>query len=83
VQPYAVEYVDARGAHHSAVDYVGDITFVRSFFRILSGGPVRARLTCLAPIASGGAHRRDLAQHAREAISGALGEACRAESMRA
>jgi 1-acyl-sn-glycerol-3-phosphate acyltransferase len=83
VQPYAVEYVDARGAHHAAVDYVGDMTFVRSFFRILSGGPVRARLTCLAPIASCGAHRRDLAQNAREAISGALGEACRAESMRA
>jgi 1-acyl-sn-glycerol-3-phosphate acyltransferase len=83
VQPYAVEYLDARGAHHPGVDYVGDTTFVGSFLRVLSGDPVRARLTCLAPIAATGAHRRELAHSARDAIAGALGGACRAESMRA
>lgn len=82
VQPYALEYVNARGEHHAGVDYVGETTFVRSFLCILSGEPVCARLTCLAPIASSGAHRRELAQTAREAIAGALGE-CRTESLRA
>jgi 1-acyl-sn-glycerol-3-phosphate acyltransferase len=82
VQPYALEYVDANGEHHAAIDYVGKTSFARSFIRILSGAPVRARLTCLAPIEAGGAHRRLLAQSAREAIAGALGE-CGRQSMRA
>lgn len=73
VQPYALEYVDERGAHHTSVDYVGETTFVNSFFAILSGPPVRARLTCLAPVSSVGEHRRDLAQAARTAISRSLG----------
>jgi hypothetical protein len=33
---------------------------------------VRARLSCLAPIGTAGAQRRELAQAAREAIAGAL-----------
>lgn len=73
VQPYALEYVDERGTHHTSVDYVGETTFVNSFFAILSGPPVRARLTCLAPVSSVGEHRRDLAQAARTAISRSLG----------
>lgn len=73
VQPYAIEYVDNEGAHHTAVDYVGETTFVRSFMAILAGPPVRARLSCLAPIGTAGAQRRELAQVAREAIAGALG----------
>jgi 1-acyl-sn-glycerol-3-phosphate acyltransferase len=72
VQPYAIEYVDAFGAHHTAVDYVGETTFVNSFFAILSGAPVRVRLTCLAPIEATGMHRRELAQAARDAIADAL-----------
>jgi 1-acyl-sn-glycerol-3-phosphate acyltransferase len=72
VQPYAVAYVDAAGGHHAGVDYVGETTFARSFIAILSGAPVRARLTCLAPIAAAGAHRRELAQAAHDAIAQAL-----------
>jgi 1-acyl-sn-glycerol-3-phosphate acyltransferase len=73
VQPYAIAYVDGRGDYHASVEYVGETTFVRSFLRILSGGPVRARLTCLAPIGAHGAHRRDLARMARESIANTLG----------
>jgi 1-acyl-sn-glycerol-3-phosphate acyltransferase len=72
VQPYAIAYVDARGGHHASVDYVGDTTFVNSFFHILSGAPVRAQLRALAPIAGEGAHRRELAHAARDAIAAAL-----------
>lgn len=73
VQPYALAYVDARGGWHAAVDYTGETTFVDSILRILQGEPVVARLGCLAPIASEGAHRRELGAQAREAIAQALG----------
>lgn len=72
VQPYAIEYVDANGAHHASVDYVGDTTFVDTLVAILSGDPVHARLTCLAPIEAAGAHRRELAQAAHDAVAHAL-----------
>nr|WP_229520749.1 lysophospholipid acyltransferase family protein [Massilia sp. IC2-476] len=72
VQPYALSYVDASGAFHRSVDYVGDTTFVDSLFTILQGEPVRARLQPLAPIDSVGAHRRELAQAAQDAVAAAL-----------
>jgi 1-acyl-sn-glycerol-3-phosphate acyltransferase len=73
VQPYALSYLDAAGGWHAAVDYTGDTTFVDSIFRILSGEPVHARLQCLAPIDAVGAHRRELAKAAHDAIGAALG----------
>lgn len=73
VQPYALAYVDAGGGWHAAVDYTGETTFVDSILRILQGGAVVARLGCLQPIASAGAHRRELAAQARDAIAQALG----------
>jgi 1-acyl-sn-glycerol-3-phosphate acyltransferase len=73
VQPYALEYLDDRGRHHPAVEYVDSTTFVDSLLMILGGGPVRARLACLAPIDAAGAHRRDLARAAQQAVAHALG----------
>jgi 1-acyl-sn-glycerol-3-phosphate acyltransferase len=73
VQPYALAYLDGRGGWHQAVDYTGEVTFVDSILRILGGEPVVARLACLTPIGAGkGAHRRELAQQAHEAIQNAL-----------
>ena len=72
VQPYALAYVDARGGWHAAVDYTGEVTFVDSILRILQGEPVVARLQCLAPIASDGAHRRELSAQAHAVIGSAL-----------
>jgi 1-acyl-sn-glycerol-3-phosphate acyltransferase len=77
VQPYALSYVDRGGGWHPAVDYTGDVTFVDSILRILGGEPVTARLACLAPIAGAGAHRRELARAAHDAIAGALGQVVR------
>ncbi len=73
VQPYALRYVDPRGDLHGAVDFTGDMTFAESMVAILKGPPVRAQLTCLAPIPGAGAHRRDLAAAAHDAIAAALG----------
>jgi 1-acyl-sn-glycerol-3-phosphate acyltransferase len=75
VQPYALAYLDASGGWHPAVDYTGDTTFVDSILRILQGEPVVARLGCLAPITSQGAHRRELSAQAQAAIGRALGSA--------
>lgn len=72
VQPYALSYVDASGAYHRSVDYTGDTTFVDSLFTILEGAPVIARLHPLAPIDATGAHRRELAEAAQEAVGAAL-----------
>ena len=72
VQPVALAYVDGRGAWHPAVDYTGETTFVDSVVHILGGEPVVARLACLAPIPAAGAHRRELAQAAHDAIAAKL-----------
>ena len=72
VQPCALAYLDGAGAWHPGVDYVGDITFVESIVKILGGPPVVARLACLAPLEGSGAHRRELAQAAHDAIGQAL-----------
>lgn len=72
LQPYALAYVDAAGLPHASIDYLDDTTFGDSIRMILSGPPVRAQLTCLAPIEAAGAHRRDLAALAEQAVRDAL-----------
>ncbi|MBD8530861.1 1-acyl-sn-glycerol-3-phosphate acyltransferase [Massilia sp. CFBP 13647] len=72
VQPCALAYLDAAGHWHRGVDYTGDVSFVDSLVTILKGTPVRARLACLAPLEGAGAHRRELAQAAHDAIQAAL-----------
>ena len=72
VQPYALEYLDAEGALHPAVDFTGDITFAASMVAILSGAAVRARLVCLPALDARGAHRRELAAGAASAVAVAL-----------
>jgi 1-acyl-sn-glycerol-3-phosphate acyltransferase len=72
VQPYAVEYLDAAGAPHRSVEYVGDMNFAESMLAILSGSAVRARLVCLPALDARGAHRRELAVAAHGAVAQAL-----------
>ena len=75
LQPCALAYLDDAGNWHRGVDYTGDVSFVDSIVTILKGAPVRARLACLAPLAGAGAHRRELAQAAHDAIQDALSRA--------
>ncbi|QYF91631.1 1-acyl-sn-glycerol-3-phosphate acyltransferase [Massilia sp. PAMC28688] len=72
VQPYAVRYLDQDGGLHAAVDFTGDTTFAQSMKAVLSGPPIEARLTCLAPLQGAGAHRRELAQAAHNAVAAVL-----------
>ena len=60
---------------HDSIDFIGEMTFAQSMVRILSGKPVIARLACLAPIATAGAHRRELALAAHAAVANSLGVA--------
>jgi 1-acyl-sn-glycerol-3-phosphate acyltransferase len=72
VQPYALRYLDGEGRLHSNVDFIGEMTFAESMLLILKGSAIRAQVTCLAPLESGGAHRRELAEAAHAAIRQAL-----------
>ena len=69
VQPYALRYLDAAGSLHPTVDFSGELSFAQSMLKVLSGPPVQAEVTCLAPIDTAGAHRRELAQAAHDAIA--------------
>lgn len=72
VQPYALRYLDAAGELHAAADFIGDMTIVESILAILKARDMTAELTVLAPIASAGAHRRDLATATHGVIFQAL-----------
>jgi 1-acyl-sn-glycerol-3-phosphate acyltransferase len=72
VQPYALRYLDRHGRPHPAVEYVGDTTFVQSMLTILRHRDIRAELLLLPTLPSAGAHRRELAVAAHDAVAGAL-----------
>jgi len=72
VQPYALRYLDRNGRPHPAVEYVGDTTFVQSMLTILRHRDITAELLVLPALSSEGAHRRELAVAAHDAIAGAL-----------
>ena len=72
MQPFALVYVDDKGALHHAVDFIGEMSFAQSMVAILSGPPITARLTCLAPMATLDAHRRELVAATQAAVAAAL-----------
>ena len=74
VQPYALRYLDRDGRPHPAVEYVGDTTFVQSMVTILGHRGITAELLVLPTMPSAGAHRRELAEQAHDAIRDALRE---------
>lgn len=73
VQPFVLRYVDDQGKFHPAADFIGDMTFAESMAVILKAPRMSAELVRLPAIATEGAHRRHVAQHAREAVAEALG----------
>lgn len=72
VQPYALQYLDAEGRLHPAADFSGDINFMKSALMIAKARDMRAQLILLPSIPTAGAHRRELANAARDAIAAAL-----------
>lgn len=76
IQPLGLRYVDADGKLHSAVEFIGDMSFAESIVMILQArNKITAQLTLLPLIETAGAHRRELALAARSAIADALGYA--------
>ena len=73
VHPYAIRYLDRQGTFHAAAEFIGDTTFVQSILSILAHRNLVAEVMLLPPITSQGAHRRELADQARQAIALALG----------
>jgi 1-acyl-sn-glycerol-3-phosphate acyltransferase len=73
IQPYALRYVDARGNHHPAVEFIGETTFVQSMLWILKAKGITACIEILPVIpVEGTPHRRELAAAAHESISQAV-----------
>jgi 1-acyl-sn-glycerol-3-phosphate acyltransferase len=73
LQPVAIRYRDASGAHSTLPAYVGDESFARSFWRVCGARGLVVDVHAPAPLAAHGANRRDLARAAEEAIREALG----------
>ncbi|MGV8898325.1 MAG: lysophospholipid acyltransferase family protein [Burkholderiaceae bacterium] len=73
VQPYALRYLDASGAPHPAVAFIGDMSFAQSISIILKAGQIKAELVRLPLIETTGLHRRDIAQATRSSVAQALG----------
>ncbi|HSO08205.1 MAG TPA: lysophospholipid acyltransferase family protein [Pelomicrobium sp.] len=72
VFPAALRYLDGDGERSQAAPYTGDDTFMTSLRRILAAPGIRAELTFLAPIATAGRTRNDVARDAEAAIASAL-----------
>jgi len=73
ILPFAVRYIDAQGQLHPAADFIGEMSFAESMTLILQSGEIVAELIQLPSIPTEGAHRREVAQSAREAVAKALG----------
>jgi 1-acyl-sn-glycerol-3-phosphate acyltransferase len=77
IQALALRYIDAEGKLASAIEFIGEMSFAQSIIAILRAPKkITAQLVLLPHIPTTGAHRRDLAVCAREAIAEALGYSC-------
>ncbi|MGD9942764.1 MAG: lysophospholipid acyltransferase family protein [Burkholderiaceae bacterium] len=67
IVPVGIRYLDEHGNMPEAVRFIGNTTFVISFFRVLGEPRVIAEAHYLAPVS--GATRQAVAAHARQAIA--------------
>jgi 1-acyl-sn-glycerol-3-phosphate acyltransferase len=72
IHPIAIRYHDQCGYPTHDADFVGDTSFVRSLWRILSSASLHVTLNKLPALATAGKQRRHLAKVAHAAISKAL-----------
>src|SRR2546423_571557 len=66
--PLAIRYRDLRGARSSAAAYVGDDSFMTSFWRVCATPGLVVEVVPLARVPAAGRHRRALAKEAESAI---------------
>lgn len=72
IWPAAIRYTHADGSLNLGATYVGEVSFGESLAEILSQHELVAELIFLAPIATHGKTRRELARLAEQAIADAL-----------
>jgi len=77
VQPVALRYCDAEGAPSDAAAYVGDTSFVASFWRVTAERALVAEAYFAAALPAQARHRRELAREAETLIRTALAAAAR------
>ena len=68
ILPVAIRYRDTRGARSTAPAYVGDDSFMTSFWRVCATRALVVEIAALERVAAAGRHRRALAKHAEAAI---------------
>jgi 1-acyl-sn-glycerol-3-phosphate acyltransferase len=68
VQPIAIRYRDAGGTQTVAPAYVGDTSFMTSFWRVTGEPGLVAELHLVAALPARARHRRELARAAEDAI---------------
>ncbi len=71
--PLGLRYRDPAGSPAAAAEYVGDITFVESLWRVLGAQGVVVEVHVLAPVPTGGRSRHELARELRGLVSVRLG----------
>ena len=72
VQPVAIRYRDVHGAPSDAPAYVGETSFVASFWRVTAERALIAEACFADALPARARHRRDLAREAEDAIRKAL-----------
>ena len=72
VQSIAIRYSHTDGTYSDAPAYVGDTTFMASFWRVLGVRNLVVELTLPPPLSASGRHRRELSREAENAIRAAL-----------
>ncbi len=73
VQPIAIRYANLDGTFNDTPAYVGDTTFMASFWRVLGERRLVVEVTLPPAIPAAGRHRRQLSEQAERAIRAALG----------
>jgi 1-acyl-sn-glycerol-3-phosphate acyltransferase len=79
VQPIAIRYTHHEGGVNDAVAYVGDTSFMSSFWRVTGERRVVVELTVTPPLPARERHRRELSREAEAAIRRALALPARAK----
>jgi 1-acyl-sn-glycerol-3-phosphate acyltransferase len=72
VQPVAIRYRAPDGTLSVAPAYVGDTTFVQSFWHVCGVRALTVELIATAPLPAREGHRRELARAAERSIRTAL-----------
>jgi 1-acyl-sn-glycerol-3-phosphate acyltransferase len=73
LQPIAIRYLKRDGTHNDAPAYVGETSFMGSFWRVLGERAMVVEMILVPALAAHARHRRELSREAEQAIRVALG----------